>query len=92
MGKTYKALPTSWYRHPKGSKQAKIAGARPGAIPPDTYDDIKHDPATDIPRKVALKLKKDGKSEEEIRQILVNRFKMKPHEIVKILDWVNKRI
>ena len=74
MGKTYKKYVRGYHRSPRGHKQAIINGARKGAIPPDAWDDVNHDPQVYIPYRVASKLHKQGFADEEIIRRIRRKF------------------
>lgn len=75
MGKTYRKKPYGYYRHPKGSKQAKINGGRNRAIPPDAWEDVPPGRETEVPRKAASDMHSRGFSDEEIVKRVKRKFK-----------------
>ena len=90
MGKTYKRYPRYIYRHPRGRKQALVAGARFGSIPPDSWDDIMHDDTCYLPWKISLALHKKGMSNEYIIRHVKNKFGCTQGAMENILYFVVK--
>jgi len=88
MGKTYKRYPTGYHRCPRGKKRALINHCRPGAIPPDSYDDLPVCKLAFRPFNIACQLYDDGWTKEDIRKTLKNKFNLKDYEIFDILDWL----
>ncbi len=88
MGKTYKRYPMGWNRNPRGRKQALINHCRPGAIPPDSWNDIVACKIAWRPLRVAQQLYSDGWKKEDIRKTLKNRFNLRPFEIRDIIEWL----
>lgn len=88
MGKTYKRYPMGYFRRPRGRKQALINHCRPGAIPPDAWDDIRACNLAWRPMEIARRLNDEGWKEEDIRKTLKNKFKLRPYEIREILTWM----
>ena len=88
MGKTYKKLPQNCVRTPKGRKQALINKARRGAIPPNSWDDIPYDNHCYVPYNVAYRMQEQGKSQEEIRNSLKKKFKLRDFEIEQVLNML----
>jgi hypothetical protein len=80
MGKTYRnsrAYAHGCLRKPRGRKQAIINGARPGAVPPDPWDDILMDREISVPWAVANHLADEhGLSAEDIAHKLKRKFNM----------------
>jgi len=86
MGKTYKRYPFGYHRRPRGRKQAIINHCRPGAVPPDAWDDLPLCSLVFRPYNVANSLYEDGWKKEDIRKTLKNKFHLRDFEIFHILD------
>lgn len=90
MGKTYRKIPTSTFRKPKGKKQAIINNARKGAIPPSAWDDKRHNDECYDVYTVAYKLIDLNLDDEEIHHKLVNKFHIPFEEAVRIVNRIRK--
>ena len=76
MSRTWKKYPRSYFRRPRGRKQALIAGVRHGAVPPDEWDDIHLDKQCWLPQKVANGLAAKGWPDREIADEMMRRYRM----------------
>ena len=77
MGKTYKTQAINFYlRRMSGRKQAIINNARPGAIPPNSWDDYVPDAQCVMCWSIADDLKEQGYSREQAAKKIAYRFKM----------------
>ncbi len=85
MGKTYKRYPITYFRHPRGAKQAKIAGGRPGAVPPDVYDDGHYDCQCYYPFDIAKRLIKEGWDGEKVAKRLARKFRLPAWQAKRIV-------
>jgi hypothetical protein len=74
MSRTWKGSLWSYWKQPKGWKQAKIAGARSGAIPPDGLSSNRDDRHKWIPYKVATGLFDRGEDPNFIVSHLMRKF------------------
>jgi len=74
MSRTYKGFPRWQHRSPRGRRRAIINGARKGAIPPDPWEDIQHDPHCWQPYNVARRMAKEGWPRERIVERLVKKW------------------
>lgn len=74
MSRTWKGSLWCYWKHPKGWKQAKIAEARSGAIPPDGITSNKDDRHKLIPFKVATGLFDRGEDPNFIVSHLMKKF------------------
>lgn len=87
MGKTIKHYPRNWFRRPKGSKQARVAGARYGAIPPNAWEDIRACKSCYLVDRLVRKYKKDlGLGPEECARKLSKKLNipyLRVWEVVK---------
>jgi len=90
MSRTYKSLPTRMHRRPKGKKRAINGGCRPGAVPPDSYDDLPICNLAWRPYKVARKMFDKGIEKEDIINCLKNKFNLKLFEVDMILKDISK--
>lgn len=81
MGKTYRHLPDTIFRKPKGHKQAKANKVRHKAIPPNAWDDIMHNNECWQPFKVAQKMKSQGFEWEEISNRVKFKFNLTAYEV-----------
>jgi hypothetical protein len=88
VSKTYKRIPSSLFRHPKGYKQAKINNVR--SIPPNAWDDIQTDKQCWMPFDIARNLYKQNKTIEDIRKTLIKKFNLKNWEINQVLSYLEK--
>jgi hypothetical protein len=66
MSRTRKRFPRTMYRCPRGRKQALVAGVRKGAVPPDSWEDIRFDKQCWLPLRVSDRMRKRGWSERAI--------------------------
>ena len=85
MGKTYKKY-NSWFRNPRGKIQAMANDARPGAVPPDSWDDIPTDRSANISRHAATRMLKRGLPLDKIRKKLKFKFKLNNYEIEDCIE------
>ena len=85
MARTFKRLPTRWYRRPKGFRQAKIHGVRRKAIPPNDWEDICADNQCYLPYKIAFTLHKKGFSKEIVIKKLRRKFNLKEWEARRVV-------
>jgi len=76
MGKTYKKVPSSQMRRPKGNKQARISEARNKSIPPSAWEDISHDDHCFSPEKAAERMADRGFNIEKITKKLKRKFNL----------------
>ena len=60
MARTVRRYPTSMVRQPRGRLQAIRAGARPGAVPPDAWDDLPHSGDCYAPQQASLAMSRAG--------------------------------
>ena len=60
---------------------------RKASIPPDPWNDISHDPQVILPLKIAHKMAKQNKTEDEVRNMLRDR-KVNNEDIKWILSFV----
>ena len=87
MGKTYKRHPTGYHRSPRGRRRALINHCRPGAIPPDAWEDVSYCNLAFRPRNIAYDLYHyEIWEKEDIRKTLKNKFHLRDYEIFDILD------
>jgi len=77
MARTYKKYTGMCYRSPRGRVQARRAGVRKGAVPPDAWDDIAFDKQVYLPYTVAKGLAKEGYSYGYIVRHVQKKFKMR---------------
>jgi len=78
MSRTWKKYTGNCYRGPRGKRQALIAGVeRKGAIPPDSWDDLRFDKHVDISFKVAAGMARRGDDWEVIVRHLMKKFGMR---------------
>ena len=94
MSRTYKkpATPNQWLRHPKGKVKADREKARPGSIPPDSWDDIPLQKLNFLPAKIAENMLNKGCHKEEVVKHIMVKFKMKSTEASYIVNYLSKRI
>lgn len=76
MGKTIRRVPHSYFRRPRGRKQALIQGARKKAIPPDSWDDISHNRECRLPYILGRRFYDEGMSREDAIRILRGKFRL----------------
>ena len=88
MSRTFRKIPHSCVRSPRGRKQAIINDARKGAIPPDAWDDQPHNKECWTPQSVAYKLSKRNFSIEEIIHILIKKFSLTYEEAQEVTRWI----
>ena len=75
MSRTYKKFPkSSYFRLPKGKRNALRNGLRGKKVPPDGWDDINHDPHCWQPYRVAAKMAKEGWPREKIVEKLRSKW------------------
>ena len=87
MGKTHKYIPhNGQHRSPRGRKKALLNDARPGSIPPDPWDDESYDDQNYQVRKIAEKLHKEGKDDDEIITKLARKFETTTYIIRQHFD------
>jgi len=90
MARTYKRYPaSSYYRCPRGRRQAIRAGARKGAIPPDAWDDRPFDSQCWLPMKVARNLAKKGFSFWEIVRHTQRKFKLLLDDAIWMAEYAD---
>lgn len=85
MGNTYRTIPSSYFRSPRGRIQALRRGDR--AVPPDPWEDIRFNGEVYLPWRVARRLLEEGRGPEEVVAILRRRFRVpgwKAREIVGV--------
>jgi len=92
MGKTYKDYPRSYFRHPRGYKQAVIADARKRSVPPTAWDDYYCDRQCRTPWIVAKKMLLAGLSAEKAAHKIVRKFKVSYVRAMDIVMWHEKRL
>lgn len=92
MGKTYKKLPQSTMRRPRGWKQAKINNARHKSIPPNAWEDLPHDDHCYVPYNVAEQMVMRGYNKEKITTKLKSKFNLSHREAKDIADWAIKYV
>jgi len=90
MSRTYRKGQTvySYYRSPKGKKQALINNARSGAIPPSNWDSVSFDPENSIPFKAAIKMFRRGWQTLIVERRLCKKYKLthvEAQQIIKII-------
>jgi hypothetical protein len=84
MSRTYRNIPHSYFRNPKGKKQALINGVRKKAVPPDSWDDIPFNKEVWTVTRVINEM--EGRfTEAEIIQKIANKFKLSYKEAEKIV-------
>ena len=88
MSRTYRQKPRKTFRRLGGRKQAIINDARPGAVPPDAWDDICASDECWLPMRVAIKMYGRFEKTEAIRR-LVKKFKLTYVEAEQIItsEW-----
>jgi len=74
MSRTYRACPDNCVRSPRGRRRAIIQGARPGAIPPDPWDDVPINNECWMPQKVARKYLAYGMLPQRVAEMIGKRF------------------
>ena len=89
MGKTYRHLPKTEHRNPRGRLRALRNGARKGAIPPDPWEDAKHNKECWIPFSAAKKMKKGNVPKSIIRRKLMRRFHLESWQVTDIFDSID---
>jgi len=92
MGKTYKDCPRSYFRHPRGHKQALVACVRKRAVPPTAWDDGGFDRQCRMPWIVAKNMLLDGLSAEKAAHKIVRKFKVSYVRAMDIVMWHEKRL
>lgn len=88
MSRTYKKFSLHCLRHPRGRKQAIINGARPGAIPPDSWEDVPMDKHCYMVWRVTETMKENGISKDVIRRKLKRKWHLQSWEITYIFSYV----
>jgi len=89
MGKTRRNYPRGYFRYPRGRRKAIINGARPGAIPPDAWDDIPASHEAHMAFTVAERMKKKkGWKKEVIVHKICKKFKMTYRRAEDIVSWL----
>ena len=83
MGKTYRNLPRTAFRNPKGRKQALVAGVRPGAVPPDAWDDVNFSLDTK-PYGVARRMVAKNVAVDDITYRLIRKFHLSHKDASRI--------
>jgi len=87
MSRTYKKYPYGYFRHPRGHRQALVNKVRPGAVPPDAWDDICVDNQCWKPHDIALALHKKGWDNDSIVRHLRLKFKMTLKQAERCVDY-----
>ena len=88
MSRTYKRFPTeSYFRTPKGRRNALRNGVRKSKVPPDGWDDINHDPHCWMPYKVAARMAKDGWPYEVVIEKLKKKWRLSLNEAREAACW-----
>lgn len=92
IGKTYRAYPRSQYRRPKGRRQALAQQARPGAVPPDPWQDIRHNAECWQPATVAWRHLAYGRGIDTVTEMLHNRFRVPRQQMRELCTAITNRI
>ena len=93
MSKSYKNIGKGGpLRSPRGRRQALINKTRPGAVPPDAWDDIDKDRICRIPLKIATKLLKMGTPEDVVRKKIIDKFHLQSWQATSLIDIAKNRI
>lgn len=84
MSRTYKRFPTeSYFRLPKGRRNALRNGCKGKKVPPDGWDDINHDPHCWMPYKVSARMAKDGWPREKVVEKLRSKWRLSYNEAME---------
>ena len=77
MSRTYKKFPMeSYFRTPRGRRNALRNGVRSSKVPPDGWDDIHHDSHCYMPYKVARRMAEEGWPYEAIVDRLRKKWRL----------------
>ena len=84
MSRTYKKFPTEGYfRCPRGRRNALRSGIKGRKLPPDSWDDINHDPHCWQPYKVARNMAKQGWPREKVVEKLMGKWRLSRYEAME---------
>ena|GEM_PF-2793536 len=87
LARTVKKFPDCVFRKPRGAKNARAAGVRYKAIPPDDYDDMFHDPLARKAYKVARRLAVKKVPIEVIERKLVINYGLRRTKARELARW-----
>ena len=88
MGKTYRELPRSQYRRPRGRVQALRRGDR--AVPPSPWNDVEHDAECWLPWRLFWRMA--GADEAEVvAERIGKKFKLSRAQVREMADAYRNR-
>jgi hypothetical protein len=91
MGKSRRKYSKKFLRRPRGYKAAKRDNVRPGAIPPNEWEDLPISSEAHIPTKVAARMLRRGETEGAVRATLMGKFGYRSDDATDVIRYVIKR-
>lgn len=76
------------FKHPRGRRQAIVNGVRPGAVPPDEWEDNFKGQEAFLPYRIARRVKREGAGIEYAAGVLRRNCGLTGGEMQKVLRSV----